>query len=99
MSSITEQEAREKRPRTKKDFIYWEGGVKFGGLLALITAMGDLVLHPERYLPLWPPTRVVWFSWLWMLTVHLIIFFAAGCLFGLIIWAMFGQRLQSKLEE
>jgi hypothetical protein len=99
MKSVAKPEAQEKRPRSKKDFIYWEGGVKFGGFMALITAVADWMMHPERYYPLWPLTTVVAFSWLWALIVHPIIFFGAGCLFGLIMWALFGRRLHAEPHE
>ncbi|HEY9401067.1 MAG TPA: hypothetical protein VIQ24_00135 [Pyrinomonadaceae bacterium] len=99
MSSTSEQEQRNKSPRSEKDVIYWEGGVKFGGAVALIMAGIELMTRPERYYPLWPLNPAIAFSWLWMLIVHPIIYFGVGCLFGLMTWAIYGERSEAGRDE
>lgn len=96
MSSISEQERPRPQRLSKKRFIFWEGGVKFGGVMALVTAgIEVLILNPEDYYPL---TSVSPYKLLWMLVAHPCIWFGAGCLYGLVVWTMYGRRSQVERD-
>lgn len=66
--------------------IFWEGGVKFGLLLSVLTFVYNLLLHRQDFFPLWPVQGRVLFSWFWWLIVNPAVFFVLGCLFGLFMW-------------
>ncbi|MCA1817895.1 MAG: hypothetical protein LC746_16155 [Acidobacteria bacterium] len=74
--------------QTRKHFVLWEGGVMFGGLATLINAGVELIRNHEQYVPLSPPTARVYFHWFWLVIITPAIWFACGCLFGLLMWEL-----------
>lgn len=91
MSSGQKKHRQEKR-LTKSDTVYWLGGVKSGGSMAVLMAGVELIRHHERYVPLWPPSGRVYFEWFFTLVVSSVLYFGAGCLFGLVMWELFIKR-------
>ena len=84
-------ESEDQTTVSKKTFIIWKCGVRFGLFLALITLVFHLVEKSDHYFPLWPLTPRIYFSWAWDLLVSPLIYFAVGCLFGLVLWE-FGMK-------
>jgi hypothetical protein len=74
----------------KRYFIVKQGGVKFGGTMTLTLLAHGLSTNWNHYFPLWPPTGQVVFSWAWGLIVTPLFSFGLGCLFGLVMWKLFG---------
>jgi hypothetical protein len=99
MQSVSKREQGNGRPRSKKEFVLWDGGVLYGGFMALVMGVVEFITHPERYYPLRPLTSIVALSWLWMLVGHPLLYFGAGCLYGLVLWMMSAERAGAKRGE
>jgi hypothetical protein len=85
--------------QTRKHFVLWEGGVMFGGLATILNAGVELIRNHEQYVPLSPPTAHVYFNWLWLILVTPAIWFASGCLFGLLMWELVLKRRKNLKAE
>jgi hypothetical protein len=88
MKTNTESELREKRVKSRREAILWDGGIYFGGVMASLMFGFDLIRHAEHYMPSRSPASLVLFSWGWMLLVNPLIWFGAGCLFGFVMWSL-----------
>lgn len=90
MYSETKKQAAASPPKNKREMIFWEGGVKFGVPMQLLTIAFELIKNSDHYRPSKSLAAVVFISWFWILVVYPLIFFGAGCLMGLFMWHMRG---------
>jgi hypothetical protein len=97
--SLQGREPEKGRLPTKKETIFWEGGVKFGGTMTLFLIGADLIREHERFIPLFPPTPRVYLNWLLTLILTPVVGFLGGCLFGLGMWEIIIKRRVRKQGE